>query len=133
MLRTTYSKLIIKSTILVQKKHLSNLNEKYIKLFGQNIDEKNLAFWTGFIVSSVVPLNFIISGITHLHTEHHMLKNIEKIQHLPLNLQQPFAKESIHKNYFLFHNGANGMFFGSLFYTVLGVSMFGIVGLRRCE
>ena len=129
MLRITQSltglKLIKPSSVLIQKRHISRINQKYIESFGQNIDEKNLAFWSGFLISGVVPLNFIVSYFTHLHTEHHMLKNIEKIKHLPLNEKQVFTRQIAHKHYFLLHNGANGMFIGSLFNTVIRISAIG--------
>jgi hypothetical protein len=38
----------------IQKRNLSEVNQKYIDLMKQNKHDKELAFWGGFIVSSII-------------------------------------------------------------------------------
>ena len=121
------------NTSFIQKRNFSEVNKKYIDLMEQNIDEKKLAFWGGFIASSVImPYGGCIGILSSLYTESVMLKNIKEIERLtrlhkmneiPLDKINVFVNQPSHKYYFVSHNVGNGMFYGSLFFTFISVAM----------
>ena len=121
------------NTLFIQKRNFSEVNKKYIDLMEQNIDEKKLAFWGGFIASSVImPYGGCIGILSSLYTESVMLKNIKEIERLtrlhkmneiPLDKINVFVNQPSHKYYFVSHNVGNGMFYGSLFFTFISVAM----------
>ena len=121
------------NTSFIQKRNFSEVNKKYIDLMEQNIDEKKLAFWGGFIASSVImPYGGCIGILSSLYTESVMLKNINEIERLtrlhkmneiPLDKINVFVNQPSHKYYFVSHNVGNGMFYGSLFFTFISISM----------
>ena len=121
------------NTSFIQKRNFSEVNKKYIDLMEQNIDEKKLAFWGGFIASSVImPYGGCIGILSSLYTESVMLKNINEIERLtrlhkmneiPLDKINVFVNQPSHKYYFVSHNVGNGMFYGSLFFTFISVAM----------
>ena len=118
----------------IQKRNLSEVNKKYIDLMEQNIHDKDLAFWGGFIASSILmPIGGCIGILSSLYTESVMLKNINEIERLnrlhkmneiPLDKINVFVNQPSHKYYFVSHNVGNGMFYGSLFITMLTVATF---------
>ncbi len=112
------------TTTLYQKRYISKVNKIYIEHLGQSVHDKEFAFWSGFIVSSFVPYSIFIGSLSSLYTERHMLKTIGQIDKQDIFVKQPF-----HQHYFLAHNGANGMFFGSIFFTMLGITSC-VVGLK---
>jgi|688.fasta_scaffold29020_6 hypothetical protein len=114
------------SVTLYQKRYISKVNKIYIERIGQSKHDKEFAFWSGFIISSIVPYSIFIGSISSIYTERHMLKTIDQMVFLK---QADFVKQSFHQRYFLAHNGANGMFFGSLFFTMLGITSC-VVGLK---
>ena len=121
------------NTLFIQKRNFSEVNKKYIDLMEQNIDEKKLAFWGGFIASSIImPYGGCIGILSSLYTESVMLKNINEIERLtrlhkmneiPLDKINVFVNQPLHKYYFVSHNVGNGMFYGSLFFTLISISM----------
>ena len=121
------------NTSFIQKRNFSEVNKKYIDLMEQNIDEKKLAFWGGFIASSVImPYGGCIGILSSLYTETVMLKNVKEIERLtrlhkmneiPLDKINVFVNQPSHKYYFVSHNVGNGMFYGSLFFTFISVAM----------
>lgn len=121
------------NTSFIQKRNFSEVNKKYIDLMEQNIDDKNLAFWGGFIASSIImPYGGCIGILSSLYTESVMLKNINEIERLtrlhkmneiPLDKINVFVNQPSHKYYFVSHNVGNGMFYGSLFFTFISVAM----------
>ena len=121
------------NTSFIQKRNFSEVNKKYIDLMEQNIDEKKLAFWGGFIASSIImPYGGCIGILSSLYTESVMLKNINEIERLtrlhkmneiPLDKINVFVNQPLHKYYFVSHNVGNGMFYGSLFFTFISISM----------
>ena len=121
------------NTSFIQKRNISEVNKKYIDLMEQNIDDKKLAFWGGFIASSVImPYGGCIGILSSLYTESVMLKNINEIERLtrlhkmneiPLDKINVFVNQPLHKYYFVSHNVGNGMFYGSLFFTFISISM----------
>ena len=121
------------NTLFIQKRNISEVNKKYIDLMEQNIDDKKLAFWGGFIASSVImPYGGCIGILSSLYTESVMLKNINEIERLtrlhkmneiPLDKINVFVNQPLHKYYFVSHNVGNGMFYGSLFFTFISISM----------
>lgn len=120
-------------TLFIQKRNISEVNTKYIDLMDQNIDDKKLAFWSGFIASSVImPYSGCIGLITSYYTESIMLKNINEMERLnrlhkmneiPLDKMNVFVNQPLHKYYFVSHNVGNGLFCGSLFFTFIKVAM----------
>ena len=120
-------------TFFIQKRNISEVNTKYIDLMEQNIDDKKLAFWSGFIASSIImPYSGCIGLITSYYTESIMLKNINEMERLnrlhkmneiPIDKMNVFVNQPLHKYYFVSHNVGNGMFYGSLFFTFISVSM----------
>ena len=102
------------NTSLIQKRNFSEVNKKYIDLMEQNIDEKKLAFWGGFIASSIImPYGGCIGILSSLYTESVMLKNINEIERLtrlhkmneiPLDKINVFVNQPSHKYYFVSHN-----------------------------
>ena len=120
------------NTSFIQKRNISEVNTKYIDLMEQNIDEKKLAFWGGFIASSIImPYSGCIGLISSLYTESVMLKNINEMERLnrlhkmneiPLDKINVFVNQPLHKYYFVSHNVGNGMFCGSLFFTIIRVA-----------
>ena len=121
------------NTLFIQKRNFSEVNKKYIDLMEQNIDEKKLAFWGGFIASSVImPYGGCIGILSSLYTESVMLKNVKEMERLtrlhkmneiPLDKINVFVNQPSHKYYFVSHNVGNGMFYGSLFFTFISISM----------
>jgi hypothetical protein len=121
------------STLLIQKRNLSEVNQKYIDLMEQNKHDKELAFWGGFIVSSIImPYGGCIGILSSLYTESIMLKNIKEMERLTrlhkmneihLDKINVFVKQPSHKYYFVSHNVGYGMFYGSLFFTFISVAM----------
>ena len=121
------------NTSFIQKRNFSEVNKKYIDLMEQNIDEKKLAFWGGFIASSVImPYGGCIGILSSLYTESVMLKNVKEMERLtrlhkmneiPLDKINVFVNQPSHKYYFVSHNVGNGMFYGSLFFTFISVAM----------
>ena len=121
------------NTLFIQKRNFSEVNKKYIDLMEQNIDEKKLAFWGGFIASSIImPYGGCIGILSSLYTESVMLKNINEIERLtrlhkmneiPLDKINVFVNQPSHKYYFVSHNVGNGLFCGSLFFTFISVAM----------
>ena len=121
------------NTSFIQKRNFSEVNKKYIDLMEQNIDEKKLAFWGGFIASSVImPYGGCIGILSSLYTETVMLKNVKEIERLtrlhkmneiPIDKINVFVNQPSHKYYFVSHNVGNGMFYGSLFFTFISVAM----------
>ena len=124
----------INTNILIQTRCLSEVNKKYIELVNQNLSDKKMAFWSGFIGSSILmPYSACIGVISSFYTESVMLKNVEELERLtrlhklneiPLNKINAFVQQPSHKHYFYVHNLANGMFCGSLFITTLTVAMY---------
>jgi len=120
-------------TLFIQKRNISEVNTKYIDLMEQNIDDKKLAFWSGFIASSIImPYSGCIGLITSYYTESIMLKNINEMERLnrlhkmneiPLDKMNVFVNQPLHKYYFVSHNVGNGLFCGSLFFTFISVAM----------
>jgi hypothetical protein len=121
------------SSLFIQKRNLSEVNKKYIDLMEQNIDDKKLAFWSGFIASSIImPYGGCIGLISSYYTESKMIKNVNEMERLtrlhkmneiPLDKINVFVKQPSHKYYFVSHNVGNGMFYGSLFFTFISVAM----------
>ena len=121
------------NTSFIQKRNFSEVNKKYIDLMEQNIDDKNLAFWGGFIASSIImPYGGCIGILSSLYTESVMLKNVKEMERLtrlhkmneiPLDKINVFVNQPSHKYYFVSHNVGNGMFYGSLFFTFISISM----------
>ena len=121
------------NTLFIQKRNFSEVNKKYIDLMEQNIDDKNLAFWGGFIASSIImPYGGCIGILSSLYTESVMLKNVKEMERLtrlhkmneiPLDKINVFVNQPSHKYYFVSHNVGNGMFYGSLFFTFISISM----------
>lgn len=120
---------VLPAVTLYKTRYLSKANKTYIERMGQNMYDKDLAFMTGFIVSSIVPYSIFIGSISSLYTERSMLKTIKHMDHMIFDKQDDFAKQTFHKRYFLAHNGANGMFLGSIFFTMLGITSC-VVGLK---
>ena len=120
-------------TLFIQKRNISEVNTKYIDLMEQNIDDKKLAFWGGFMASSILmPYSGCIGLISSLYTESVMLKNVKemeritrlhKMNEIPLDKINVFVNQPLHKYYFVSHNVGNGMFCGSLFFTFISVAM----------
>ena len=113
----------------IQKRHLSKANQKYIDLMNQNIHDRDFAFWSGFIMSSIVPYSIFVGSFASICTENRMLKTIDYMNQMVFNKQDEFAKQKFHTRYFVAYNGANGMFFGSIFFTMLGITSC-VVGLK---
>ena len=113
----------------IQKRQLSKANKTYIERMGQNIHDREFAFWSGFVISSIVPYSLFIGSLASVYTETRMLKMIDGMNQMVSNKQDDFAKQSFHTRYFLAHNGANGMFYGSIIFTMLGITSC-VVGLK---
>jgi len=111
---------------LVQQRHLSNANKTYIDRMGQSIHDKDLAFITGFIISSIVPYSIFIGSLSSVYTETRMLKTIDHMNTMVFDKQNDFVKQKFHTRYFLAHNGANGMFFGAIFFTMIGITTWAV-------
>ena len=121
------------NTSLIQKRNISEVNKKYIDLMEQNIDDKKLAFWGGFIASSIImPYGGCIGILSSFYTESVMLKNVKemesltrlhKMNEIPLDKINVFVNQPSHKYYFVSHNVGNGLFCGSLFFTFISVAM----------
>ena len=117
------------SVTLYQKRYISKVNKNYIERMDQSKHDKEFAFWSGFIISSIVPYSIFIGSISSIYTERHMLNTIDHMNQMVFLKQDAFVKQPFHQRYFLAHNGANGMFFGSLFFTMLGITSC-VVGLK---
>ena len=120
---------MLPSVQTIQKRQLSKANKTYIERMGQNIHDREFAFWSGFVISSIVPYSLFIGSLASVYTETRMLKMIDGMNQMVSNKQDDFAKQSFHTRYFLAHNGANGMFYGSIFFTMLGITSC-VVGLK---
>lgn len=92
---------IITTTIpFMQKRHLSKANKEYIDRMNQNKHDKDLAFMTGFIISSIVPYSIFIGSLSSVYTETRMLKMIAHMNTMVFDKQDNFAKEPFHTRYF---------------------------------
>ena len=120
---------MLPSVQYIQKRQLSKANKTYIERMGQNIHDRDFAFWSGFVISSIVPYSLFIGSLSSIYTETRMLKLTDSINQMVSNKQDEFAKQSFHTRYFVAYNGANGMFFGSIFFTMLGITSC-VVGLK---
>lgn len=121
------------NTSFIQKRNFSEVNKKYIDLMEQNKHDKELAFWGGFIASSIImPYGGCIGILSSFYTESVMLKNVKemesltrlhKMNEIPLDKINVFVNQPSHKYYFVSHNVGNGLFCGSLFFTFISVAM----------